>query len=894
MSKAFLEFKIFIKTNIATFSEFEKKLAKLLLDNFSAIENTGSAAGRRGKAIAKLINDAGDAASSELVVEANEKAENIDKVTRLTSIKIEHFRGFSNVQNLEFKNPYTFIYGPNGTGKSSLCEALEFSLLGAINEADAKRIDIATYIKNAITKKSQKPVLYGASPDGKIVAVNADPQRFEFCFIEKNRIDGFARVAANTAQAQQSRLAALFGLEDFNNFANQFNDNFDNYIDCTGKKAKELADKEKQITIHKANLHQMPDKEKAIKARGDAVLLKFEKCQTLAEVKTYISGNEHVVGILKANHTEIGRLANLKLAVEPGIAIILDEVKNLTSLIHERKEAKQFLSAYKDQLSLGDLYKAVLKNQERYKDNCPACESILFKDGLLAVPVNPYENATDKLQQFDVAIKKEQRISEITGILEKRWPQLAARIGSLHAVALLVDFAGIANVGTLKDVCEGVEGSNALEAALSQIAQQAALLDAIRISIEEFNLKMNAAKAAIAKIEAENLVLNSTLEELVAIDTIVKDSTLVTSAANAAIEKFKAENELLIKEVEAEKLVVTRNNKYLTAYEIFREKLLAFNNSLPLTLAANLNEKTLKFYNVINRHDHISDQLKSISLPTASGRKIEIEFHGGERYDALQILSEGHIRCLGLAILLSKIVRENLPFLIFDDVVNSIDDEHRSGVIALLLEDEEIKNRQLIITTHGEEFVKRLENSIPKADYAKTVSRIDFLVPVEAKTIAVKLDSARHYLVVAEQSYKDGKIRDCLSYMRKSLEEVLNRLWKRIGEKNHTAQMAVGMRAPDASPDLMSIANGLHGFLQKKEVSIYQQMIDPLAQILGKEAKYQMEWNYLNKGTHEADKKEEFDAPAVKDLLALLMKMDADLSAGANPAPALAGAGVKV
>lgn len=55
-----------------------------------------------------------------------------------------------------------------------------------------------------------------------------------------------------------------------------------------------------------------------------------------------------------------------------------------------------------------------------------------------------------------------------------------------------------------------------------------------------------------------------------------------------------------------------------------------------------------------------------------------------------------------------------------------------------------------------------------------------------------------------------------------------------------------------------------------------------------------MEWNYLNKGTHEADKKEEFDAPAVKDLLSLLTKMDAGLSAGANPAPALARAAVKV
>ncbi|MGF3860388.1 AAA family ATPase [Salmonella enterica] len=31
------------------------------------------------------------------------------------------------------------IYGPNGTGKSSFCEALEYTLLGNVAEAESKR-----------------------------------------------------------------------------------------------------------------------------------------------------------------------------------------------------------------------------------------------------------------------------------------------------------------------------------------------------------------------------------------------------------------------------------------------------------------------------------------------------------------------------------------------------------------------------------------------------------------------------------------------------------------------------------------------------------------------------------------------------------------------------------
>jgi hypothetical protein len=49
--------------------------------------------------------------------------------------------------------------------------------------------------------------------------------------------------------------------------------------------------------------------------------------------------------------------------------------------------------------------------------------------------------------------------------------------------------------------------------------------------------------------------------------------------------------------------------------------------------------------------------------------------------------------------------------------------------------------------------------------YQETVTRIDFLVPLSAKKITVKLDSPRHYLVVAKQSYEQGRMRDSLSYL---------------------------------------------------------------------------------------------------------------------------------
>ena len=54
------------------------------------------------------------------------------------------------------------LIGPNGTGKSSFCEALEFGLLGNVAEAESKRFrNQDDYLKNAHTNSFEAPVIVG-------------------------------------------------------------------------------------------------------------------------------------------------------------------------------------------------------------------------------------------------------------------------------------------------------------------------------------------------------------------------------------------------------------------------------------------------------------------------------------------------------------------------------------------------------------------------------------------------------------------------------------------------------------------------------------------------------------------------------------------------------------
>jgi energy-coupling factor transporter ATP-binding protein EcfA2 len=845
-----------------------------MLGGFGEISAVGSAGGRRGKVLAKLIVDKGEVAPPALEIAVDEANANESEIVQLTKVEVEHFRGFSDKHTFEFKKPYTFVYGPNGTGKSSLCEALEYGLLASIHEADSKRIPVSDYIRNSTSRRSAKPVLYGDTAKEKGIRVKADPRSFEFCFIEKNRIDGFARVAANTPVAQQARLAALFGLEEFNTFATQFNDSLNTYMaELVGKKGRDLAERAKVLAGHKATLEGLPEKTKAAEMRGAALLAKHPECKDLEEIKAVLTGPEGNGGKLKMNNTEIGRQQNLKAATDPGTDGILADGDGLLRLIKENAESEEFLKQYKDQLSLRDLYAAILGNREKFGNACPACASEIYRDGRLKVPVNPYGNAEEKLKQFDVARRVEGRIKEIEAELNLGWRKLLSQIAKLPAFAAAVGFVRVPEVDSVSAEASDAKDAAGIETFLRAVLAKRELLQALKDATATHNGKVEQSKAAIKKLEDDNLAITRDLEEIVAISTLVAANAKSKKDATQAIEKFNQENEDLIKEAEAEEPGVERSWNYSIAYDSLREKLLAYNAGLPLALAADLNERALKFYNEINKNDHPSDRLKSLRLPTAAGERIEIEFENGDKCDALQVLSEGHIRCLGLAILLAKITRDRLPFLIFDDVVNSIDDEHRSAIIDLILNPEEVGKRQLIVTTHGEDFVKRLENAVPMKKYEETVTQIDFLVPLAAKKITVKLDLPRHYLTVAARSHEEGRTRDCLSYVRKAFEEELNRLWKKIASKKLSAQISVGMRGP-GDPDLMSLATGLHQFLLRKDATVFQEAVPHLGEMLGYSEKHKVEWNYLNRGTHEEDRAEEFDAVIVRRMLETIMKLD--------------------
>ncbi len=117
-----------------------------------------------------------------------------------------------------------------------------------------------------------------------------------------------------------------------------------------------------------------------------------------------------------------------------------------------------------------------------------------------------------------------------------------------------------------------------------------------------------------------------------------------------------------------------------------------------------------RFYTTL----HPGENTSNISLEVVEGRrasaKVKIDFYNNEGVDPRSFGSEGHLDSLGLCIFLAFVKRFNKEcnLIILDDVIMSVDSGHRGRICQILFE--EFADYQLIITTHDNLWFEELQN----------------------------------------------------------------------------------------------------------------------------------------------------------------------------------------
>ncbi|MBQ1783236.1 MAG: AAA family ATPase [Gammaproteobacteria bacterium] len=841
-----------------------RRLANLVLDHLEPLAEVGAARRGRSTRLAPLTIDnlaqmpveyAGDGRGPEAG----------SALGRLHQLEVGPFRGFMRQETFDLSHDITLVYGANGTGKSSFCEALEVAMLGSISEAQAKRLDQRLYCNNARLRRHVAPALSFKVGDEAQV-VQPDEAEYRFCFIEKNRLDDFARIAARTPGDQRQLIATLFGVDQFSEFVRGFNPSLDQDLMLTGIQAAQLAQRRLLLANSEQTIAAHPQKVAAVEALEQAL------AQRMLPGATYQACVEWLLGTPQ----QIGRLPDVQAqldAAPPSIHGVTQA--RLEALLADAYRLQELLQASSAQLaaragevSYAKLYEAVLALADG-AIACPACGT-----GLASVAQDPFDKARTGLEQLaqlaDLQKQDANLRTQLNEAVRSLWDEMR-RVVAAAEIACPAELQA-ADLPLLPPTAAGnwlgqwIDGERRAWQALLQIAETIEGLDAQAREV-------HAQRGALAH-ERDRLQQHQLEIERLRVMRVTADQEL--AAASQTVAEFEEANSYLIQAVAAEVPVVAHHQRIKTAYDGFLPEIQAYLAALPGVLLQGLGELARDLYNEFNRADPPGDLLHALWLPVAENGKIEVEFSSepGVRYDALIVFSEGHIKCLGLAILLAKNISQGCPVVIFDDVVNAIDDDHRDGIWRTFFEDGWLDGKQVILTSHAEEFLHRIQQELG-AKRVGAIKRYKFLPHQGEHELRVDSDPpTKNYVLLAEQALAADEKREALRHARPALESLTDRLWTWLGRRGD-GRIDIKLGGPRSPWELNNKCCKLRSAVDRiaAQYDGAPQAVAALTALLNVSGT-SIEWGYLNRGTHDSRLDHEFDRATVRAIVKSVAMLD--------------------
>lgn len=864
------EYLRFLQTlDLESISADEIKIANLILLNLDHLVSLGTHQGQRIRAIIQLAQDNWYTLSCIIQPTVENLTAYKSPITQLKSLKVGPFRGFSREETFDLTSKLVLIYGPNGTGKSSFCEALEYSLLGNVAEAESKRFrDQEKYFRNAYVDRFSVPVLTGLNEDKKEIAINADDALHRFCFVERNRIDNFSRIAAQMPAKQTELISTLFGLDSFNDFVRKFTTEIDSrYMDLTGQKAKLLIQKQQvlegarqQIEINNAALVKINSDEQALAN-------KYREGIDFSQLVLEVHGNNENVGLISKIESEIQQ----PLAIKSSLSLVtLDELgRNIFNHLSEYNDLHQELADASQQISFKNLYNAVTQVQKSSPNSCPACKTPLDQ-----VVVNPFIHSGEELQKLQHLAEQQSTFQLLEQKVNQELLLLAQIVGTCCS---RFSSNALTQYQVSRSIQENTEWWNGLQQPMQDGFTAWQHLRSQVQQLENADKRIDQAAQLRLIKQAELNRLRDFSRDITVLITRRQTTDQSLFNVQETINSFDIENAQLITDVQAEIPNIQRNHSISEAYKNFIILLNSYKDKLPTQLVADLSEQVVELYNSFNRNDLPSELLATVKLPLVQNQRLEISFQDNpdQFYDPLHVLSEGHIRCMGLSILLAKNLKEKCPLLIFDDPVNAIDDDHRESIRRTLFEDQFFTGKQIILTCHGEEFFKDIQNLLP-AQVAAQAQLLTFLPRLEESHINVDFHCApRNYIIAAREHFDRNEIREALSKSRKAMESLTKgKVWCYVS-KYGDGNLSLKLRGASAPIELRNLSEQLKAKIGKADFSDQNKttVLDPLSTLIGLNGNSR-EWRYLNKGTHEENDRAEFDRITVSTMIIALERLD--------------------
>lgn len=857
--------------------EGARKMANLTLANFDAVAATARQHNNRSQLLARLARQHLATTSPDLPELPDAAAQGQWPWLRLRSLTLGPFRGFREPQTFDLSKRITLCYGPNGSGKSSLCEALEYALRGAVEEASSKRLEQREYLANIHAGRFANPNLTATDAVGGEVRVTADEDAFRFFFVEKNRIDHFSRIAATSPGRKADLIATLFGMDHFNDFASHFNESMDAALTLTTETQTQLAVCRQALRTDELTCDGGAEQLRALDEDAADYAAGIAENLTYDNLKLLVLGNEETPSRLQELDTKLR--SPIPAVTNTSRQIVADLFTNADVSLENLEAAQRSLDEQRSQVSFRQLFSAVQSLRAEHEDRCPACLTPIAE-----AASNPFERAEAGLRGLEELARLEIDRDRLRRAASEASRALRTGLRNLEEFLVSEGNADTLVGAYLHALPPNPDASNWWTAVYSPEADETgetpSLEQILRVADQAAARDGRTREALQRRDEdiAEQTRLNDARVWMAEHDGRRRQVMESAAQARGRIAQWEQANADLIRRAGEEEQANVRDRPIKQAYDSFYSLLGRFREQLPGMLMADLNASTMALYNEFNHGDRDEDKLADLRLPLSGDGIIDIAFRGNphRRVNALAALSEGHIRCLGLAILLAKAEAVGVPLIIFDDAINAIDHDHRSGIRAAIFESERFRQTQIIVTCHSPEFVKDVENHLPR-DLRDDCQQYVLLHHRGDYQPRVNPPGTQNYLARAREAIDERfDARDALSFARKALEMLTHKAWKWL-ESHRVGNLSVQIEGPGKEPQLYCLCTALRKKLMDARTFAHDSkapLLENLNAILGI-PEDNLVWTLLNKGTHEEPDRDDFDMDNVETVLTVLSNVDA-------------------
>ena len=638
---------------------------------------------------------------------------------KIKSLCIKGFRGVKEGLLLDLNSKSALLFGDNGTGKSSITDAIEWFYKNSVNHLSNEEIDRKGGLtalrnifiadteecsveidfgddnlnsqKSIISKKSNLEVEnsnnFGAfkgyiesSKDENLTLKYGDLTGFVLS-TKKEKLDSLSKVIGFTKISDIRGVLKKAANEIKRSLQSR---NYDNEI--SSREGQIMLSLNERVVSDEQYINKINEIIEPLKL--DIVLTKIEDINNLLSL--FKKSDDSTVIEQRAYYNDaISKINDLQNRID-NLLVLYERYHQLFQKIIQDIETLK-------KIALGNLWiegLKVLKGSIIEKDECPLCFEPKSREELMKeieLRLTTLDSIKKQKSQFDDAKKSVQNaLNEIKDVI----------------------------VGIQSNKCFYLEENKTIRDFVKCIEEYISMVSQ-ELSIDILKGKGVKAKDEImfdrAKIN-ETLIFCQKRNELLASQIKgkkileVQDKIILSRQAYFDIKKLKKEKEILERQKKSMEII------YDAFIQKQKEELDTFINSYS------------KEINDYYQYMHPGEKIENIEIKTTekddelTGITIEFKFFDKNTSPPQKYLSESHLNSLGISFFLASVKAFNKrnQFFILDDIISSFDLDHRKRLSDLLLE--KFSDYQVFILTHERNWFDYMKNIVRgKADWMVNV-----------------------------------------------------------------------------------------------------------------------------------------------------------------------------